>query len=868
MTFTVVAAKNLISADLNGKSDPYVKVLYSVDGFSQEVFRTDKIKTTLNPNWLEKKDKASLTHTVTISENSSVVFKVMDWDKIGKHDPLGDVEFDYERIKSILNDSPGEFVEVPVWFTITNKKMKGELLLILTLRHGAAVKTKRTTQHQSLADSRKATRKATKQIRRTGTNVKEKVHSRKLPPEVLENEENQFIESIVTIVSRYTDIDENIKNRIMGDLRAELYLFEGKVGVEGRSLVIDERDAIGREIPAELLDLSTGQDSSPRSRISADLPRLVSKLGVILVEVVREFNGTNGIKNQILAPEHLCQKIFQSVCQQLVSMINVLGDSLLSISEAKTQGWVKKVLSSILYPPKTELLDFSKHLLRGGRMANHIMTQLLSTILQQHQDLTRLCCALLSCFNTATSTEFMGIVCITSMLQSTNDLLVKMSQNVNTTYSLGQKIKELQLKKEEIPSKKEMITIVKAAFSDPEPVASIINPSDPLRPGSIPHMFNRYLTSDNYTTVLLQREALLEGYFTLCSADYLWAVIEASWELSSDLGVEAHQVHNRISVFLQKLVKRDPHRMSRNLMNKINEFVDHNRSTLELPSKILSLLNNTELFLISEEKLKIPSAPLIFDTCGIPYHQTILHFHTFDIADQLTLIDWLTYSQIPKSQLRLLKWDKPVDEAMGYNVARMIQRLNKLAHWVATLLLASEDTEERAIVKTHFISLAHKLLQRNNYGSFMGILTGLNMVSTSRLKITDRCVAPHILNQMETLCKLQDPTSSFGTLRAKMKESGSQLLPYIGTFLADMTLIDEGNPNTVTVDQTTFVNFPKYGLVSNAIKDFQQFQKLAEFKELKPKEPLFSFLLVLPSLGTEELYSLSLKREPRVTSPQ
>lgn len=99
-------------------------------------------------------------------------------------------------------------------------------------------------------------------------------------------------------------------------------------------------------------------------------------------------------------------------------------------------------------------------------------------------------------------------------------------------------------------------------------------------------------------------------------------------------------------------------------------------------------------------------------------------------------------------------------------------------------------------MKTHFIGVAEKLLQRHNYGSFMGILTGLNMVSTSRLKLTDKAMLPRVLavcpsssfylssilisyKKFETLCKLQDPTSSFGTLRSKMKESGSQVLPYM-----------------------------------------------------------------------------------------
>lgn len=85
-----------------------------------------------------------------------------------------------------------------------------------------------------------------------------------------------------------------------------------------------------------------------------------------------------------------------------------------------------------------------------------------------------------------------------------------------------------------------------------------------------------------------------------------------------------------------------------------------------------------------------------------------------------------------------------------------------------------------------------------------------------------------------------------------------------------MTLIDEGNPETVSValpgdagGMAKLPNFPKYGLVYKAIKEFQQFQKVAKFGGIRTREPLLTVLTVLPHLGSEELYNLSLKREPR-----
>lgn len=82
-----------------------------------------------------------------------------------------------------------------------------------------------------------------------------------------------------------------------------------------------------------------------------------------------------------------------------------------------------------------------------------------------------------------------------------------------------------------------------------------------------------------------------------------------------------------------------------------------------------------------------------------------------------------------------------------------------------------------------------------------------------------------------------------------------------------MTLIDEGNPETFTINhndaELVLPNLPKYGLVYKATKEFRQFQKVAKFGGIRTREPLLSVLTILPHLGPEGLYSLSLKREPR-----
>ena len=70
----VVRAANLIAADKNGTSDPYVVVKMG----SSNKFKTDKIEDTLNPEWIEATTEFSLPR-LQLSADTAVTFEVFDW---------------------------------------------------------------------------------------------------------------------------------------------------------------------------------------------------------------------------------------------------------------------------------------------------------------------------------------------------------------------------------------------------------------------------------------------------------------------------------------------------------------------------------------------------------------------------------------------------------------------------------------------------------------------------------------------------------------------------------------------------------------------------------------------------------------------
>ena len=125
---------------------------------------------------------------------------------------------------------------------------------------------------------------------------------------------------------------------------------------------------------------------------------------------------------------------------------------------------------------------------------------------------------------------------------------------------------------------------------------------------------------------------------------------------------------------------------------------------------------------------------------------------------------------------------------------------------------------------------------------------------------------------------VEDPTNSFARLRNIINQERN-CIPYLyvqfmegcfnfltefnsrAIYLKDLTLIDEGNPDIVSVDDKPLINFPKSVLMSRRIDNMIEYQH-STYRVAKI-EPLYTFLFELPGLIEEELYNLSLEREPK-----
>eukprot|EP01126_Amoeba_proteus_P066262 TRINITY_DN9551_c0_g1_i1.p1 TRINITY_DN9551_c0_g1~~TRINITY_DN9551_c0_g1_i1.p1 ORF type:complete len:351 (+),score=75.14 TRINITY_DN9551_c0_g1_i1:193-1245(+) len=298
----------------------------------------------------------------------------------------------------------------------------------------------------------------------------------------------------------------------------------------------------------------------------------------------------------------------------------------------------------------------------------------------------------------------------------------------------------------------------------------------------------------------------------------------------------------------------------------LQEFVQSNQtspSTELLIGDILKELeNHQEKFKFPENlTLEVPNEiPLVAELWRLPINEDPKL-----LAEQLTLIDLEIYSCILPIELLEQAWSKDKCKAVAQNTIDLMERADHISHWVACCILLQPNLKERIKIITRFIQLAQNLQLLNNFNSMMGIYAGLNLSAVSRLKHSFEGLQPNVVKVFQSMGELLAPMSSFKTLREKVEECGDQVLPFIALHLSDITFTEEGNPDTV-VDEflgTVLINITKHEMIYKCIDSFLRYQRSGDYSHLTPNETIYSLLKQLPKLNSQDLYLLSLEREPR-----
>ncbi|EQL27945.1 hypothetical protein BDFG_09252 [Blastomyces dermatitidis ATCC 26199] len=361
-----------------------------------------------------------------------------------------------------------------------------------------------------------------------------------------------------------------------------------------------------------------------------------------------------------------------------------------------------------------------------------------------------------------------------------------------------------------------------------------------------------YLTFRHFATPTDFAEALMDRY------DYIGDNPEAAGPVRLRVynifkgWLESHWRHDCDDVALPSILKFARSKLMLVLPSAGNRLVDlaEKVSTVHGPvvPRLVSSMGKTNTAVGQYVSPDVPLPPPLISKSQLNLLKqwkaggqpiTILDFDALELARQFTLKESRIFCSILPEELLGTEWMKK-SGSLAVNVRAMSTLSTDLANLVADCILQQEEPKKRAVIIKQWVKVASKCLELNNYDSLMAIICSLNSSTISRLRRTWELVSHKTKILLEQLREIVDVSRNYAVLRQRLQGHVPPCLPFVGTYLTDLTFVDHGNQDTralPTGDGSKLViNFDKHMKTAKIISELQRFQipyRLAEVPELQ-----------------------------------
>lgn len=254
---------------------------------------------------------------------------------------------------------------------------------------------------------------------------------------------------------------------------------------------------------------------------------------------------------------------------------------------------------------------------------------------------------------------------------------------------------------------------------------------------------------------------------------------------------------------------------------------------------------------------------------------SILDFDPLELARQFTIKESRIFCSILPEELLATEWTKK-SGSMAVNVRAMSSLSTDLANLVADCILQLEDPKKRATIIKQWVKIASKCLELANYDSLMAIICSLNSSTILRLKRTWELVSSKTKSLLQQLKDVVDVSRNYAVLRQRLQNHVPPCLPFVGTYLTDLTFVDVGNQTTRQLqgdgieESRPVINFDKHMKTAKIISDLQRFQIPYRFTEVPELQTWMQDQLVRvrssDQSNVQSYYGRSLYLEPRETT--
>ncbi|XP_054440149.1 ral guanine nucleotide dissociation stimulator isoform X2 [Pteronotus mesoamericanus] len=258
------------------------------------------------------------------------------------------------------------------------------------------------------------------------------------------------------------------------------------------------------------------------------------------------------------------------------------------------------------------------------------------------------------------------------------------------------------------------------------------------------------------------------------------------------------------------------------------------------------------------------------------------------VAEQFTLMDAELFKKVVPYHCLGSIWsqrDKKGKEHLAPTVRATVSQFNSVANCVITTCLGdrSATARDRARVVEHWIEVARECRVLKNFSSLYAILSALQSNSIHRLKKTWEEVSRDSLRVFQKLSEIfsdennyslsrelliKEGTSKFATLemnpkraQKRPKETGAiqGTIPYLGTFLTDLVMLDTAMKDYL---YGRLINFEKRRKEFEVIAQIKLLQSACNNYSIEPEEQFGAWFRATERLSEAESYNLSCELEP------
>uniref|UniRef100_A0A452QX72 Ral guanine nucleotide dissociation stimulator n=1 Tax=Ursus americanus TaxID=9643 RepID=A0A452QX72_URSAM len=273
---------------------------------------------------------------------------------------------------------------------------------------------------------------------------------------------------------------------------------------------------------------------------------------------------------------------------------------------------------------------------------------------------------------------------------------------------------------------------------------------------------------------------------------------------------------------------------------------------------------------------------------GLNEKPHLLAFPPDLVAEQFTLMDAELFKKVVPYHCLGSIWsqrDKKGKEHLAPSVRATVTQFNNVANCVITTCLGdrSVTARDRARVVEHWIEVARECRVLKNFSSLYAILSALQSNSIHRLKKTWEEVSRDSFRIFQKLSEIfsdennyslsrelliKEGTSKFATLemnpkraQKRPKETGviQGTVPYLGTFLTDLVMLDTAMKDYL---YGRLINFEKRRKEFEVIAQIKLLQSACNNYSIAPEEHFGAWFRAMERLSEAESYSLSCELEP------